>query len=256
MNNPVAELLAESDKGMHRASSVLTFLFRQAVLWSKISNQSWRRRAERLLKEPHNAHLKGDMGNLNKDLVRDEFSWSNFKKAIDFLNPIRAVLVITFHWRNGRTSSYSVVIDPAENEREPAENDDPSDDNELFRGKGRPAGSLTRLWRQIIHGEEITTQRWQALMDIYINDAISTIDTTTQKRNEAITQITRQLGSDRMTWNSLRKGINILDPKQVTYTLKCVWPEGSRVPEEFNNIVRNPKDIAYDSTVTPKRAHR
>lgn len=255
MNNPVAELLAEKDKGMRRAKSVLSYLFRQALLWSKVNNQTWKRRAERLLKQPHNAHLKNDMGNLNKDLVRDEFSWSNFKKAIDFLNPNSAVLKITFEWRSGRVSTYSVVIDPAEDEREPSDSD-PSDENELFKGSTRPAGSLTRLWRRICHGEEISIERWKALMNIYIDDAISTIDTTTQKRNEAITQTTRQLSSDKMTWNSLRKGINVLDPKQVTYTLQCRWPEGVRIPTEFNNIVRNPKDVTYDSTAKPKRAHR
>lgn len=225
MSNPLSDLINSSDWGVSKARGTLCLLFRQALLWNRpflpdnrpVNNAGWSERAHIFFKKPHNKIYKNDMGNLNKDLTGDEFTWPTFKKAVDFLDPIGATLIIKLTWLDDTVSEYRVVIDPIGDEKDV---DHIADKNDIFKSKSKNVNDVARLWRTIVHSEGIDEKKWHAMLDDYIRAPLSGFDVSKENISEIKNNLQRRLTHNKMTWSTFRKGINALSPKIETYGLE------------------------------------
>jgi len=243
MSKDVRDLLSDPYKGTTRAKGILCYLFREVLLWRRVNQFTWNKYARIYLKKPHNEE-KADKGNLNKKLVQDEMSWGTFKNAVDFLNPVSATLTVRMYWRSGRVSSYSVIIDPAEDETDPALNDlSGKDEGEIFKGKKPPTGTLTRLFHRMVREEGIDSTRWDGLMREYVTREDSGITQNRQEIANAIGNTNRELLSPKMTWNLLRKGLTFLGSKDNEYILTLRWSQDETDISTHSIRIRDPLTI-------------
>lgn len=223
----VKELLSDPNKGLYRSQGVLCYLFRHVLLWRKVNQFRWNRLQAIYFEKPHNAK-NPDRGNLNKALIQDDLTWGSFKKAIDFLNPISARLTLNLTWGSGLTSTYTIVIDPAEDESDPALNTF-TEEHVVFEKKKKPASQLARLFRQIVMQENITLERWNASFEEFVKNPMNGIEQTPQAQKAAISSLQRDVTAPRMSWNIFRRGLLVLAPVKEEYILHMRWSNDPNV---------------------------
>lgn len=242
INSP-NELLSDPQKGTTRAQGILCYLFRHVLLWRRVGIFEWNKRARIYFEKPHNRD-RPDKGNLNKALVADDFTWPTFKRAVDFLNPQSAVLVVQLTWKSGRVSKYPIIIDPAEDEADAPVNTFGDDDySDVFDTKKKPANTLARLFRRIVTEEKIGVTRWNALFDAYVSNPLHGIPQNRKDKNSTIKTLQRDLLQPRMTWNSFRKGILVLNPEQEDYILELRWSKKRDDSSTHLVTIRDPLSI-------------
>jgi hypothetical protein len=239
MSRTVKELLADPLKGTNRAQGVLCYLFRHVLLWRKVNQFTWNKRARLYFEKPHNRD-NPDKGNLNKALTHDDFTWGTFKKSIDFLNPYSATLVVQLTWTSGRVSRYPIRIDPAENEADSALNSFGEAESDVFHDQRKPASTLARLFRRIVSEEQIDVTRWQALFEDYAKNPLHGIPQNRRDITNFINTTQRELMNARMSWNVFRKGLVVLNPKQEDYILELRWSKDPTDVSIHTVTIRNP----------------
>lgn len=261
MSNPLSDMLSSPEHSMSRARGTLCLLFRQAIVWNRpfkrdnkpISHSGWNQRAAIFFSKPHNKVYKNDMGNLNKDLTNEEFTWPTFKKAVDFLDPIGATLVIKLTWLDDSVSEYQMIIDPAEDESDVDHIEDKDIKTDIFRNKIMDVNSVARLFRMIVRGEDIDEKKWHSLLDDYIRTPLSGFDISKENISELKNNLQRRLTSNKLTWSTFRKGIHALSPKIETYGLELRW---SKHPDDYTYVEHqypNPRFIVDFTPDQPKR---
>lgn len=246
MSRTVKELLSDPLKGTNRAQGVLCYLFRHVLLWRRVNQFTWNKRAKLFFEKPHNRE-KADMGNLNKTLTADDFTWKSFKKSIDFLNPAEAVLEVHLTWKSGVVSKYAIKIDPTEEDDEIETEWEDAPESDVFQKLKKPANTLARLFRHIVAGEQVDMTRWNALLEEYVSNPHRG---AYQNRREMVTTIStlqRELLEPTMTWNRFRKGILVLGPVQEDYLLKLRWSKDPNDLSLHQVTIRDPLTITKKS---------
>lgn len=239
----VNELLSDPHKGTYRAQGILSYLFRHVLLWRKVGMFAWNKRARIFFEKPHNVE-KADKGNLNKALTQDDFTWATFKKAVDFLNPMTATLIVALTWKSGKVSKYPIIIDPAEDEDDPPINTfDDSNQSDVFEGKKKPANTLARLFRKIVTEEQIDLKKWEALLENYVSNPLHGIPQNRKDKNSAMASLQRDLFTPRMSWNTFRKGIMVLAPVTEDYILDIKWSKEKDDTSTHMVTIRDPLSI-------------
>ena len=222
----VKDLLADPLKGKKHAQGILCYLFREVLLWRKVTYFTWNRLQTIYFEKPHNA-IKPDKGNLNKALIADDMNWSAFNKAIDFLNPHKAYLDIKLHWRDGEVSTYRVEIAPTDDEANPAVNQFEWKSCELFNGTKPPALLMAHLLRHIVAKEGSQEPDikvwWEKLFDDYTKNPANVVGLSQNDINKNVQQLRRTLIDPRLSWNGFRRGIHLLRPKAEEYNLVMEW---------------------------------
>lgn len=242
MSRTVKDLLADPLKGTNKAQGILCYLFRHVLLWRKINQFAWNKRAQLYFEKPHNRD-NPDKGNLNKALTQDDFTWGNFKKGIDFLNPVSATLIIRLTWKSGRVSSYAIKIDPAEDEADPALNVFGEEESDVFQDQAKPSNTLARLYRRIISEEGIDITRWNALLEEYAKNPLHGIAQNRRDINSAINALQRDLLTPRMSWNRFRKGILLLNPVKEEYILEMRWTKDLSDTTRHSVTIHDPLSV-------------
>lgn len=242
----VTDLLSDPHKGTYRAQGILCYLFRHVLLWRKVGLFAWNKRARIFFEKPWNDE-KQDKGNLNKALTQDDFTWATFKRAVDFLNPLSAVLTIKFTWKSGRESQYSIIIDPAEDEEDAPintfEDIASNETTDVFAGKKKPVNTLARLYRRIIAEEQIDVVKWNQLLEDYAKNPLQGIPQNRKDMNAAINTLQRDLMTPRMSWNTFRKGLLILEPVQEDYILELRWSKEEGDVSVHQVTIRDPLSL-------------
>lgn len=235
----IKNLLTRSDKGRERAQGILCYMFRNTLVWKNINYHQWSRAANFYFEKPHNK-ANQDRGNLNKALLQDDLSWASFKKGLDLLSPYKAELTLELTWRSGRKSSYSIEIDPAEDESDillvPGVDLNPDTDliEDIVKRQGnKKKNTLARLYSKILKAEEIDLRRWNALVEDYTKNPWSGFKGSRKETAATTSSIQRQLFEPRLSWNNLRKGIAILAPVQEDYILNLQWVPEVKTDRDF-----------------------
>lgn len=234
----IKQMLTSSDKGRSRAQGILCYMFRNTLLWRKINYHHWVRAMGFYFEKPHNLKNQ-DRGNLNKALIQDDLSWASFKKGIDLLDPFKATLTIELTWKSGKKSSYTIEIDPVEDESDVILVDLPTgtEDTNLIaniaeKQKNKTKNTLARLYNQILKAESVDWTRWNALLDEYAKNPLNGFTGNKKETTMTLSSTQRQLFEPRLSWNNLRKGIAILGPVQEDYILTLQWtPEVKHVDD-------------------------
>jgi hypothetical protein len=240
-NKHVKRLLLDPNKREGSAAGVLCYLFRNVLVWKKVSITSWNNRLNMFIERPHNRN-NTDKGNINKKLVQDDFTWANFKEAIDFLNPVSAVLVIHLDWGKDKSSEYRVVIDPAVDESDILFVVDKEHENNKPFGERAPLNTLARLYQNIVTNEGLTSEAWEKRVSDYVNNPWAGMAKSKQRANDLTASLQNDLRAPRLTWQKFRIGLMVLNPEVVTYTLQMRWS-------------KKPGDETYHVAVTPNTAN-
>lgn len=240
----VKDLLTDPLKGKNRAQGVLCFLFREVLLWRRVNQIVWNKRLTAYFEKPHNQE-KPDKGNLNKALLNDNLPWAGFKKAIDFLSPLEAKLVMDFTWRDGSSTSYEVLIDPAADEKLQYKDIFTYEGCNVFAKAKKPISTLAYLFRHIVAKEGIDETRWEELFQEYANCPTNTVGVNKTELNSTISQMKRALLDNKISWDVFRRGILLLGARSETYTLKLKWTTDphlliSMPDAEYSATIDNP----------------
>ncbi len=215
-------LLADTDRGLKKARGILAKLFREALLFSNINSFRWDKKIDRFFSKPHNRNSPPDKGNLNKALFADEFTWGNFVKSIDFLDPVRATLVIELTWED-KTETFSLIIDPAAVDGIMTIEESIEMESDVFKDSKEPVDTLALFYRKILAKLEITQDKWQTLLETHVTNPMAGIDRTKREISSEIGTYQRDLLAPKMSWLVLRRGILVLAPDVEKYTLEIVW---------------------------------
>ena len=224
MNSDVATLLKDPLKGTYQAEGILCYLFRDALKVRGVTAYTWDKRARLFFEKEHNKKNM-DKGNLNKALASPEFSWGTFKKAVDFLNPTGAALIIELTFQDKNTSKYSIALDPAEDESDPILNtvDSTAKFTTLLGDQKLPKNTLARLFRRILTDRVTSLSQWNLLLEKFVMDPRNAYDVNAANVGSLANSLQRDLLNDRMTWNIFRKGILLMEPIREAYTLELRW---------------------------------
>jgi len=244
----VKELLNDPVRGQKRAQGILCYLFRNILLWRDVRYINWNKRLNQYFEKPHNKNKPVDKGNLNKTLIADDMTWGSFMKAIDFLSPVAATLQINLTWRDGTTSAYVIALDPAEDESDPKLNTFEPNDSEIFaqvkqRGDKKPPNTLARLFRHIVTQEvKDDLVRWNQLFEDFVNSPINGLEQNRRDTAGQVSALQRSMLDNRLTWNTFRKGLQVLNPAIEEYLLTMRWTNDP-------NIIKHSPDFAISEHV-------
>lgn len=109
-------MLGCKTKRMEEANGILSKIFRQILSDLGIIPMKWNKLMNDYLNDPKNRVPKDSRGksstrgNLNKELHKPDMTWSNFEKAIKFLNPIKAEFTIKLTWFGNKTTVHSINV--------------------------------------------------------------------------------------------------------------------------------------------------
>lgn len=135
-----------------------------------------------------------------------------------------------------------------------------SDDKDLPLAKNMPAA----FFRKIVADLNVTPQKWDAAMRRYLNDPKIHAHLSTGRKSSERSNWNRALAKPTMTWKTLRRGIDILGPQQVTLELSLVWDSRIQLPHkpptfieytpnrQYDDLKRLYQDILVDIGFTPK----
>lgn len=240
----VKDLLSDQLKGKNHAQGVLCFLFRETLLWRRVNLIVWNKRLTAYFEKPHNQE-KPDKGNLNKALLNDDLPWAGFKKAVDFLSPLQAILQMEYTWADGSSTTYELVIDPAADERRYYSDKLVYDSCNVFNGIKKPTSTLGYMFRHIIADQKIDDVKWEQLFVDYGENPVNNVGVDKPTLVSSIGQLKRSLLEGKLSWNVFRRGILLLKPQQEKYTIKWKWTDDPRLlvsmpDQEFSATIVNP----------------
>lgn len=229
----VKDLLSDQKKGQDHAQGILCYLFRTALLWRGIGQIVWNKKATKYFEKPHNKDKPVDKGNLNKALIADAMTWGSFMKGVDFLSPVEAVFDITLGWKDKPATTYRIILDPAENEDDPVLNTFEYVETDVFANQKKPVSILARLYRNILYKEGIVDmEQWSKLVDDYIGNPLNGLTSDSGTKGSHASSIRRDSLDTRMSWNSFRRGIKVLNPISESYTLTLYWTKDPKRIEQ------------------------
>ncbi|WDS62213.1 hypothetical protein [Pseudomonas phage D6] len=240
----VKDLLTDPLKGKNRAQGVLCFLFREVLLWRRVNQIVWNKRLTAYFEKPHNQE-KPDKGNLNKALLNDDLPWAGFKKAMDFLSPMEAKLVMDYTWRDGSSTTYEILIDPAADEAKQYKEIFTYEGCNVFTKAKKPVSTLAYLFRHIVAKEGVDEVQWEKLFQDYSENPVNNVGVKKSELNSTISMMKRALLDGKLSWNVFRRGILLLKPQKEVYTLKLKWTDDphlilSMPDAEYSATIENP----------------
>lgn len=233
----VKDLLSDPQKGLRQAEGVLCYVFREVLLWRNMTQFAWDKRLNAYFQKPHNKN-NPDKGNLNKALKADTMSWDGFKKAIDFLSPVKATLEVRLIWGTSKPDSvYVINIDPTEDEVTCSANDFPYEECEIFKNQKPATTTMAHLYRHILWKEGINQEKWDKLWEEFLNNPVNLVGLDKKKLTSLANTQRRGLLSPNMSWNTLRRGFLLLRPKEERYTLSLQWTDDPNLRDKLEDSV-------------------
>lgn len=213
-------MLASPTRMIESSENVLTYLFRSVLVSRGITLFLWNKRHRDYFNRGDDRDANKDRGNLNKQLAAPDFTWSAFKRAIDFLRPRSALLTVIVSWKDGSVSEYSVAIDPNEKEDDIIENEHVEFLNVV---DNTPPSTLARLFRTIAVDRK-AEDHWDQLLQEYVEQGPGgdTNTTLAKERNG----IDRLLRNPRITLTGFRRGMILLQADHIEYQLELQWKPG------------------------------
>lgn len=226
--NSVQALLADPAKQVTRAADALCALFRDVLVVRRINLLVWENKLyPNYMNRKEKRDERKDRGNLNNQLTSDTFTWSTFKKGIEFLEPRGATFTVTLYFDDeGHGHAYRVFLDPDEDETDDAIDDAGiSPDTEInFADEILDTSTLARLFKAMVRDLKIDPKTWDKLLDDYMDhpyQAGSPKELVKKRRRSFDSDLRRK----RFSWRTFRLAIVFLQAKYVSFELKMQWGE-------------------------------
>jgi len=117
MSEDLNKILQSPNKQVHKATGVLSRLFRQILFDIGVDPLTWDKLMLRYLNDPTNGIPSNDnskrssaRGNLNKALGKPTMSWKMFITALRFLKPESVEFELKLTWKNKKTTVHRTTI--------------------------------------------------------------------------------------------------------------------------------------------------
>lgn len=205
------EFLARADKGINSAKGFLAKIFRQMLLDYNVSPREFNMRLNRYIKNPANnipdtPRLRSSVrGNLSKELRKNKMTWSNFIKALNFLAPVKATVIMQFKLPNGELSVSEVVV--------------------IDKGLGIKNGSgwkttLKDISKTILKDagiEDVSNSEFNLLLNKYLDSPSNRVNKDSKIRSHTRSNMKKEFSKDTMTWNNLEKLIRVINPTEICF---------------------------------------
>lgn len=235
----IKDLLGDPLKGTSKAQNILSYLFREVLLWRKINLRIWRKKTETFFNKPHNVDYQ-DRGNLNKALKANNMQWQSFRRAMDFLDPVRCTLEVKLTLAD-KVCSYLIIIDPTEDEAVPTLNKFPWEHCSLFSDSKPAETLLAHLMRHIIAVEATGIEDVKCWFDTkivnYVNEPKNSLGYTDAEVATFYNTLRRDILDNRISWNKFRRGINLLNPLKEEYILTLEWTQDPQLKRTLPDSV-------------------
>lgn len=236
----VRDMLLDPLKGKNQAQNILTFLFREVLIWRKVTLRLWNKRFEEFFKKPHNAGYQ-DRGNFNKAVKSNEMQWQTFKRVIDLLNPESATLVLKLTFSDDDIKEYPIDLNPLEDETNPKINNLPWDNCNIFENSKPCENLLAHLIRHIYAEQTKDVKnpvKWfnKTIKD-YIEQPRNVLGFNENDVSSLRNALKKDVTDESLTWNKLRRAIHLLRPMKEEYVLKLTWPVVSRLVKPLPDTV-------------------
>lgn len=238
----IKDLLSDPLKGTKQANGVLCYLFRDVLLWRKVTQFTWNRLSTNYFAKPHNA-INPDKGNLHKVLKADDMRWEGFKKAVDFLSPLKTTIDLKLIWVDHSESLYTINVDPLDDELNPTANDFPWKHCEIFEDKKPAVTLMAHLFRHVVATEGAKKGDiklwWAKLFDDYCKNPVNVVGLPQKEINTNANNLKRQLLDPNMSWNTFRRGLYLLHPRSEEYTLTMKWTDDPTLKRSLPDSVHS-----------------
>lgn len=235
----IKDMLLDPLKGKNQAQNILTFLFREVLLWRKVTLRLWNKKVESFFERPYNKDYQ-DRGNFNKAIKSNEMQWPTFKRGMDVLEPSSAVMTLKLTFAD-HVSEYSFILDPEEDEVALNVNSLPWQDCKIFT-RSKPAENLlTHLIRHIYadqsKGVKSETKWFNNKVQEFIQEPRNVMGFDEKELSSFQSTLKKDVTDPRLTWNKLRRAIHVLKPLKEEYTLTLSWPVTSHLVKPLPDTV-------------------
>lgn len=232
-------MLLDPLKGKNQAQNILTFLFREALIWRKVSLRLWNKKVENFFAKPYNADYQ-DRGNFNKAIRANAMQWQSFKRGIDLLEPESATLTLKLTFKD-KVSEYDIKLDPTEDEVKLDVNNFPWKDCSIFAKNKDSQNLLSHLIRHIYADQTKGMKNPNKWLTDLINDFLKEPRNILGFEESEISSLRSTLKKDvtdvNLSWNKLRRAIHLLRPIKEEYILKLTWPVVSRLVKPLPDTI-------------------
>lgn len=88
---------------------------------------------------------------------------------------------------------------------------------------GQATGLLAAIWRQILRECKVDDEKFDMLMQQWINNPRNRIPNDAKKRSSARGNLAKEMFRDDMTWRVFLKGIRFLNPRSIRFHVTLDW---------------------------------
>ena len=236
----INDMLLDPLKGKNQAQNILSFLFREVLIWRKVTLRVWNKKMENFFAKPYNLDYQ-DRGNFNKAIKSNEMQWQTFKRGIDLLEPEAASLILRLTFSQDVVSEYCIIIDPTEDEVKLTINQLPWEGCSIFKNCKEPDNLLAHLIRHIYADQSKDAKnhvKWfNGKLAEFLKEPRNVLGFDETEISSFQSTLKKDVTDHRLTWNKLRRAIHVLKPIKEEYILNLKWPRVSNLVKPLPDTV-------------------
>ncbi|QDB71199.1 hypothetical protein CPT_Moabite_169 [Serratia phage Moabite] len=208
-----------SDHEYSGPMNLLALMFRKVKGDLAINSAMWSNLMNRYLKDPRNEVTQTSRGrssersNLNRGLTHPEMSIKVFIKGLRVLNPKHLKFTILLVHLDGSKTSHKVEMDP-------------EDLYQHYHNEKYPTrlNVLHQLFLDIRKTVTPTEEDWNRAMKSYLEDPGNDFDDKNKLRSSERSNVNRGLNNPDMSSKIFTKGLKVINPAQIYFTLELEFP--------------------------------
>lgn len=221
-------LLTDPLKQQGKSADILCHLFRDVLIVRSITPLIWTTRLyPAYMDRKEDREERKDRGNLNNQLTSNKFSWTVFKRGIEFLSPQSASFSVVVKFKGEEdTRTYVVHLDPSEDETNDYIDDvGISPDTVIpFQDEKQKDSTLARLFKAIVRDLGLDKETWKKLINDFVDHPynVGTDQSGKVRRRRSIDADFRR---KQFSWRLFRQGLLFLQVEHTTYRLTMQWSD-------------------------------
>lgn len=201
MTTKSTELIEAEPFTTGKPDSILAGVWRQilkdlqidnSMLYEKISMY-----ADRLKQVPLKRRIQ-IRGNMRTDAFKENLTWYTFTKNLRALSADQITMVFDCqHIRRKSTHEFVVILNDDFATKKDSDDPDPN-----------VPSPLSAFFAKVIHDLEVDYKMFELLLELYMRRTM--MDQSAQSKNDLRAYVRKEFRSNKMSWNSLIKGLSFL----------------------------------------------
>lgn len=210
------EMRQQADLSSQGPLNLTALMFRRIKGDLNVNSVLWSSRMNLYLKDSRNDIVQTSRGrssersNLTRGLTRSEMTFTNFIKGLRVLRPMHLKFIFLLEHKNG---SHSVHVE------EMTEEDLYTHyHNERYPGR---YNVLSKLFKNMRDTLIVNEDDWNTKFKNYLDDPVNGFSGT--KRGSERGNLNRGLGNPNMSIKNFTKGLKVIDPARIYFTLELTF---------------------------------